>query len=143
MLLVPNLGSLWLVIDPLKFVTPFELICVYAVRLRSRFSGLFFFLAHGFPVVLVPFVEKVTFSPSNCFYISVKNLLLFSRKSCPNLCDPMTAAHQASLSFTISWSLCKLMSIELVMPSNHFILCHLLFSSCPQSFPASGSSKIR
>ena len=36
---------------------------------------------------------------------------------------PWTAAHQASLSFTISMSLLKLMSIELVMLSNHFILC--------------------
>ena len=49
-----------------------------------------------------------------------------------------TAARQASLSFTISWSLLKLMSIELVMPSNHLILCYP-FSSCPQSFPESGS----
>ena len=39
---------------------------------------------------------------------------------------PRTAAHQASI--TNSWSLLKLMSIELVMPSNHLILCHpLLF----------------
>ena len=37
-----------------------------------------------------------------------------------------TAAHQASLSFTISWSLLELMSIELVMPFNHLILCHPL-----------------
>ena len=37
-----------------------------------------------------------------------------------------TAACQASQSFTISRSLLKLMSIELVMPSNHLILCHLL-----------------
>ena len=36
------------------------------------------------------------------------------------------AAHQVSLSFTISWSLLKLMSIELVLPSNHLILCHPL-----------------
>ena len=36
---------------------------------------------------------------------------------------PGTAAHQASLSFTISWSLLKFMSIESVMPSNHLILC--------------------
>ena len=36
---------------------------------------------------------------------------------------PWTAACQASLSFTISWSLLKLMSIELVMPSNHLIFC--------------------
>ena len=39
---------------------------------------------------------------------------------------PWTAARQASLSFTISWSLLKLMSIELVMVSNHLILCHSL-----------------
>ena len=36
---------------------------------------------------------------------------------------PWTAARQASPSFTISWSLLKLMSIESVMPSNHLILC--------------------
>ena len=39
---------------------------------------------------------------------------------------PWTAAHQAPLSFTICWSLLKLMSIESVMPSNHLILCHPL-----------------
>ena len=37
-----------------------------------------------------------------------------------------TAAHQASLSFTVSQSLLKLMSIKSVMSSNHLILCHLL-----------------
>ena len=36
---------------------------------------------------------------------------------------PWMAAHQASLSFTVSWSLLKFMSIESVMPSNHFTLC--------------------
>ena len=36
---------------------------------------------------------------------------------------PLTAAHQASLSFTISWSLLKLTSVDLVMPSNYLILC--------------------
>ena len=37
-----------------------------------------------------------------------------------------TVAHQASLSIINSWSLLKLMSIKLVMPSNHLILCHPL-----------------
>ena len=46
---------------------------------------------------------------------------------------PRTAAHWASLSFTISWSLLKLMSIELVMPSNHLILGPLLL--LPSIFP--------
>ena len=38
----------------------------------------------------------------------------------------MTVAHQAYLSITNPWSLLKLMSIELVMASNHLILCHHL-----------------
>ena len=48
---------------------------------------------------------------------------------------PWTAACQASLSITNSWSLLKLMSIESVMPSNHLILCHLLFFP-PSIFPS-------
>ena len=48
---------------------------------------------------------------------------------------PWTAASQASLSFTISWSLFKLMSIELVMPSNHIILSHP-FLLLPSIFPS-------
>ena len=43
--------------------------------------------------------------------------------------------HQASLSFTISQSLCKLMSTESVMPSNHLILCHHLLL-LPSIFPS-------
>ena len=39
---------------------------------------------------------------------------------------PWTAALQASLSITSSWSLLKLISIKSVMPSNHLILCHFL-----------------
>ena len=45
-------------------------------------------------------------------------------QSCVTLCDPWTAACQASLSITNSQSLLKLMSIKSVMPSNHLILCH-------------------
>ena len=61
-------------------------------------------------------------------------------QSCPTLCNPTPwiAARQASLSITNSQSSPKLMSIELVMPSSHIILCRR-FSSCPQSLPASGS----
>ena len=46
-----------------------------------------------------------------------------------------TIACQASLFFTISWSSLKLMSIELVMPSNHLILCHPLLL-LPSIFPS-------
>ena len=45
---------------------------------------------------------------------------------CPTLWTPWTAACQSSLSITNSQNLLKLMSIELVKPSNHFILCCLL-----------------
>ena len=48
---------------------------------------------------------------------------------------PKTAACQASLSFTISGSLLKLISIEPVMPSNHLILCHPLLL-LPSVFPS-------
>ena len=44
-------------------------------------------------------------------------------KSCLILCNPMDCTLKTSLSFTISWSLLKLMSIKSVMPSNHLILC--------------------
>ena len=47
---------------------------------------------------------------------------------------PWNAANQAALSFTISWSLLKLSSIELVMPSYHLILCHPLLL-LPSIFP--------
>ena len=56
-------------------------------------------------------------------------------QSCPTLCDPRNqTARQASLSITNSWSLPKLMSIELMMPSNHLILCHPLLL-LPSIFP--------
>ena len=57
---------------------------------------------------------------SNCFVVvqSLSHVQLFA--------TPWDAAHQASLSFTISQSLRKLMSIESVMPSNHLILCRPL-----------------
>ena len=48
---------------------------------------------------------------------------------------PWTEARQASLSFTISWSLLKLTSIESVMPANHLILCHPLLL-LPSTFPS-------
>ena len=44
-------------------------------------------------------------------------------QSCLTLWPPWTAACKASLSITNSWSMLQLMSIELVMPSNHLILC--------------------
>ena len=70
------------------------------------------------------------------FLISTSSVQSLSRVRL--FATPWTAAHQASLSLTNSWSLLKLMPIELVMPSNHFILCCPLLLP-PSSFPASGS----
>ena len=59
---------------------------------------------------------------------------------------PWTASHQASLSFTVSWSLLRFMSIESVMLSNHLILCHpllLLPSVLPSIRVLSNESALR
>ena len=101
----------------------------------------------------------------NSFFPPIPSLFLSAELECrlcrlnsrargPNLCDslplcvvvqsltlvwlfvtPWTVAHQASLPFTISWSLLKFMSIELVMLSNHLILCCPLLL-LPSIFPS-------
>ena len=55
-------------------------------------------------------------------------------ESCLTLYDPIDSAYPASLSFTSSWSLLRRMSIVLVMPSNHLILCRPLL--LPSIFPS-------
>ena len=67
-------------------------------------------------------------------------------KPCPTFVIPWTAAYQAPLSFTISQSLLKCMSTELVMLSNHFILCYpllLLPSISPRIRVFSNESALR
>ena len=76
---------------------------------------------------------------SLCISLSLSSLLL-SLSRVRLFATPWTAAQQASPSFTISQSLLRLMSIELVMPFNHLILCCpllLLPSIFPRSFPIS------
>ena len=75
------------------------------------------------------------FQLKHCTFLDgvVAVLQLLSHVSC--FATPWTAARQASLSFTISWSLLKLMSIELVMPSSHLILCRPLLL-LPSVFPS-------
>ena len=65
-------------------------------------------------------------------------------QTCPTLCDPWTAAHQAFLSITNSWSSPKLMSIKSVMLSSHLILCHpLLFLPPPSIRVISNETTLR
>ena len=72
---------------------------------------------------------------TKCGLCALEDIGVFQSVGCVWLCDPVDcSACQASLSFTISLSLLKLMSIESVMPSTHLILCHpllLLPSICP------------
>ena len=60
------------------------------------------------------------------FWIFQDTSVQFSCSVVSESASPWTAAHQVSLSITNSWSLFKLISIELVMSSNHFIICHPL-----------------
>ena len=76
--------------------------------------------------------ENITYIPG----ISISVCCCSVTQSCPTLCDPQTVAYQASLSFTISKCLLKLMSTESMMPSNHLILCHPLLLLLPSIFPS-------
>ena len=79
------------------------------------------------------YYDHFLFCLTFCFLLWV-NIVVGQLSHVQLFVTPWMAAHQASLSFTISQSLLKLISIELVMPSSV-----IRFSSCPQSFPASGS----
>ena len=87
-----------------------------------------------------------TFISSNSYVFSqlqIVDILFFPRPSVSqfshsvvsNSATPWIAACQASLSIMNSWSLLKLMSIKLVMPSNHLIFCHSLLLQ-PSIFPS-------
>ena len=70
------------------------------------------------------------------YLLELQFVIVVQSLSCVQLFEtPWTAVHQTSLSFTISWSLLKLMSIESVMPSNHLILCCPLLL-LPSIFPS-------
>ena len=93
------------------------------------------FLTTGPPgksLILILNKHKITFLYMYPQIPVVQSLL------CLILCDPTDCARQASLSSTISWSSLKFMSIESVMPSNHFILCCPLLL-LPSIFPSIGS----
>ena len=79
-----------------------------------------------FPVSLLFFRPPYFLRHSNIGISSVQFSSVQSLSRVLLFATPWTAARQASLSFTNSQSLFKLMSIESVMPSNHLILCHPL-----------------
>ena len=84
------------------------------------------------PEVHTPGVSRVT--PSSFLVVVV--VVVVQSLSCVRLfVTPRTAARQAPLSFTVSWSLLRFMSIESVMLSNHLILCSPLLL-LPSIFPS-------
>ena len=80
--------------------------------------------------------RKSRFKKRDYLGLNLRRIVVVQLLSCVQLfANPWTAAHQASLSFAISPSLHKLMSIESVMPANQPILCHLLLF-LPSVFPS-------
>ena len=90
------------------------------------------------PLLLLPSIFPSTrgFSSESVPYTQIMFIVVAQSLSHVKLLmTPWTAAHQSPLSFTISWSLFKLMSSVLVMQSNHVILCHPLLV-LPSIFPS-------
>ena len=102
--------------------------------LNTWVLALLFILSPHLPQTRFPSYFPLTFSFQNylwivlsCFFQSLSHVWLFV--------PPWTAALQASLSFNNSQSLLKLMSIKLVIPYNHLILCHQLLL-LPSNLPS-------
>ena len=95
----------------------------------THLSSVLAFSYHCFPLILMKEMKTNFFCEfyKNEITRDIFSSVQFSRLFVARLfATPWTAAHQASLSITNSKSLLKLMSIELVMPSNHLIFCHPL-----------------
>ena len=71
--------------------------------------------------------SKFLISKSNGLFSGLSPVQFSGLAVSDSFVTPWIAAHQAFLSITNSWSLLKLMSFKLVMPSNHLILCCPLF----------------
>ena len=107
------------------------------VTIQDLFSQLFFSChcefvkeGKGRNFILLSWLCTTGTELGDCYYCCCS-----IAQSCPTLCDCLwSAARLAFLSITNSQSLLKLMSCELVMPSNHLILCHTLFL-LPSIFP--------
>ena len=119
----------------LGFLGPHECTGLSSLHSSSRLERL---SAFGSSVPSLSLIFPLFFQnvlQSNTLCVPVFVVVVVQSLSCVQpFAIPWTAAHQTSLSFTDSQSLLRLMSIKLVMPSNHLICCHpLLF--LPSIFP--------
>ena len=92
------------------------IICVLPVRQTGTWD----------PLLQCLYLDKCLLeTKKHCFvFVKYKETVVVQSLSHVQLfVTPWTAARQASLYFTVSWNLLKLMSIKLVMPSNHLVLC--------------------
>ena len=104
---------------------------------RAWHAGFQAALSQGSLISVVAAAQRVKWSPHPHRTWHFRVLLLLVHLSVvSDSATPRTAAHQASLSFTISRNLLKVMSIELLMPSNHLILCRPFL--LPSIFPSIG-----
>ena len=111
----------------LALITEEAFLSLLAILWNSAFRWVYLFFS---PLPFTSLLFSIIFSSNLIQFSSVQSLSrvrLFA--------TPWTTAHQASLSITNSWSLPRPMSIELVMPSNHLILCHPLLL-LPSIFPS-------
>ena len=113
------------------FYQKYVLDCMY-----SPFTKITYILSFA-PISLEQFLRAIWGALSPRLQSSVQFRPIQSLSCVWIFATPWTAACQASLSITNSWSLLKLMSIESVMPSNQLILCGPLL--LPSYFPATGS----
>ena len=120
----------WMEILFCSFLFPqYQVVCQESI---NNFINISWWITNTLPKVSIQEVCQCQQFPSRL----VKNLfhlpsVQFSHSVVSDLATPWTAAWQASLSITNSWSLLKLMSVKSVMPSSHLILCRplLLLSS--------------
>ena len=122
-----EMASLTRPICPVSFPGPGEKQARLSFASSSLFNAIFLETAKHMPGAV-----RTRSSTGTMSYVVVQSL-----SSVRLFATPWTAARQASLSFTISQSLLRLMSIKSVMPSNHLILC------CPRLLLPSISPSIR
>ena len=133
----------WYMILVFLFLTYFPLTDSRFIHINTNDPVLFLFMAEYYHIVCVCVYTSSATSwlCSKCAmiaqkYLSFLNCVVVQSLSHVRLfATPWTAARQASLSFNISWSLLKFMSIKSVMPANLLILCHPLLL-LPSVFPS-------